>query len=85
MGLKDLSVVKEIIRFMDIGVLLLKIEGCMKLLYYIVIVVNMYCCIIDEYIEIGVIKNYEIYEEMLKNVENREIFYGFFYGLFIKD
>ncbi len=85
MGSKDLSAVKEITRLMDIGVSSLKIEGRMKSLHYIATVVNTYRRIIDEYTETGAIKNYELYEEMLKNAENRETSHGFFYGLPTKD
>ena len=85
MGSKDLSAVKEITRLMDIGVQSLKIEGRMKSLHYIATVVNTYRRIIDEYTNTGEIKNYEVYEEMLKNAENRETSHGFFYGLPTKD
>lgn len=33
----------------ELGIDSLKIEGCMKLIYYIVIVVSVYCKVIDVY------------------------------------
>lgn len=36
---------------MELGIDLLKIEGWMKFIYYIVIVVFVYCKVIDVYVE----------------------------------
>jgi len=85
MGSKDLSAVHEITQLIDMGVSSLKIEGRMKSLHYIATVVNTYRQIIDEYINTGNIKDYQMYAQMLEYAENRETSHGFFYGLPTKD
>lgn len=68
---------------MDIGVDLLKIEGCMKLIYYIVIVVLVYCKVIDVYVVD--FDNFKINLEWLIELDkcvNRDIVLVFFEGIF---
>lgn len=49
MSLKDLKLIEFILKMIEMGIDSLKIEGCMKLIYYVVIVVSVYCKVIDVY------------------------------------
>ena len=77
MSSKDLCAITAIPRMMDIGINSFKIEGRMKSLNYIAVVVRTYRKLIDEYYENGHIKDFSIYEKDLKMAENRKTGTGF--------
>ncbi len=77
---KDLCAIHEIPELISIGVDSFKIEGRMKSLHYVASITNTYRKIIDEYERTGMIKNFDIYEEMINKAENRLTSTGFLRG-----
>jgi putative protease len=74
---RDLSALRLIPKLIDLNVDSFKIEGRMKSLNYIAVVVRTYRKLIDEYYENGSIKDFSIYEKDLKMAENRKTGTGF--------
>lgn len=81
MSSKDLSAIHEVEKLIDLGVNSLKIEGRMKSLHYVATVVRTYRMLIDEYLETGIVSNYDYYMDNLQKAENRETSTGFFHGV----
>lgn len=48
-NLKDLCMIEYILELIKFGIISLKIEGRMKIVYYVVIVVRVYRMVIDEF------------------------------------
>lgn len=80
-GSKDLCALKMIPGLIDLGIASLKIEGRMKSLYYIAIVVRAYRMLIDEYTQTGKIEDIKIYENEILKAENRLTGIGFYDGM----
>lgn len=81
-GSKDLNATYYIKDLLDIGVDSLKIEGRMKSLYYIAVVVGGYRKLIDKYYEKGTLSLDDIkyFESEILKAENRETGCGFYKG-----
>lgn len=82
-GSKDLMALKYIPRLIDLGVASLKIEGRMKSMYYLAVVVRSYRMLIDAYYEKGYVteEDIELAEIEISKAENRLTSCGFFEGL----
>lgn len=82
-GSKDLMALKYIPKLMELGVTSLKIEGRMKSMYYLAVVVRSYRMLIDAYYEKGYVTKEEIRlaEIEIGKAENRLTSCGFFEGL----
>lgn len=81
-GSKDLNATYYIKDLLDIGVDSLKIEGRMKSLYYIAVVVGGYRKLIDKYYENNdlSIEDIKYFESEILKAENRETGCGFYKG-----
>lgn len=79
-GSKDLCALNYIKELINIGVASLKIEGRMKSLYYIAVVVRCYRHLIDSIYNNINYKINDFEKEMIK-AENRETSYGFLNGM----
>lgn len=84
MSSKDLCLLNEVKDLIEAGVDSLKIEGRMKSLNYLAIIISLYRKAIDSYYEH---QDFDIsqYKELLSLGENREFGHGFFYGRVTKD
>ena len=82
-GSKDLMAIKYIPKLMELGVASLKIEGRMKSMYYLAVVVRSYRMLIDAYYEKGFVTEEDIKKAEIEigKVENRLTSNGFFDGL----
>ncbi len=80
MSSKDLCAIRDIPALIDAGADSFKIEGRMKSLHYIATVVKAYRMIIDEYLEKGMVSDYDFYLNEIRKAENRETSYGFLHG-----
>jgi len=76
---KDLQTIKYIPRLLKIGIDSLKIEGRMKSLYYIAVVVKTYRKLIDSYLN-GEKINFSYYFKEIKKAENRITASGYLEG-----
>jgi len=81
MSSKDLEAIHQVPYLIDSGVSSLKIEGRMKSVHYIATVVSTYRKLIDDYIAMGDIKDYELYEKEMKKAENRLSSIGYLEGM----
>ncbi len=81
MSSKDLEAINQVPYLIDHGVASLKIEGRMKSVHYIATVVSTYRALIDEYIKMGDIKDYALYEKEMTKAENRLSSVGYLEGL----
>lgn len=83
MSSKDLMTLDYIPALLDAKVASLKIEGRMKSMYYVAVVVRTYRQIIDEYYEKGFIspERMQYYNEEMARAENRLASAGFYGGL----
>jgi putative protease len=81
MSSKDLEAIHQVPYLIDCGVSSLKIEGRMKSIHYIATVVSTYRALIDEYIKMGEIKDYDAYEKEMTKAENRLSSVGYLEGL----
>ena len=73
MALKDMNMAKYIGDLIDIGVRSLKVEGRMRSLYYLAVVIGTYREIIDDYYDNSLTEEkMNLYEERLNRVANRE-------------
>ena len=73
MALKDMNMAKYIGDLIDIGVRSLKVEGRMRSLYYLAVVIGTYRNIIDDYYDNSLTEEkMSLYEERLNRVANRE-------------
>ena len=73
MALKDMNMANYIKDLIDIGVSSLKVEGRMRSLYYLAVVIGTYRKIIDDYYDGCLTEDkMSIYEERLNKVANRE-------------
>ncbi|MCL2522091.1 MAG: U32 family peptidase [Erysipelotrichales bacterium] len=79
MAAKDLQAIRYIPRLLDIGINSLKIEGRMKSLYYIALVVKTYRTLIDSYQRDKKI-NFAYYLKEIKKAENRMTASGYLEG-----
>ncbi len=79
MNSKDLCAIPYLKDLIDIGVDSLKIEGRMKSLYYIAVVVRAYRMFIDDYNN-GTLKDPSFYKEEIMKAENRRTSIGFLNG-----
>ena len=76
---KDMNMANHIKDLMDIGVASLKVEGRMRSLYYLAVVIGTYRAIIDDlYAGTMTDKKMKIYQERLDRVANRETSTHFF-------
>ena len=76
---KDMNMANHIKDLMDIGVASLKVEGRMRSLYYLAVVIGTYRAIIDDlYADIMTDEKMKIYQERLDRVANRETSTHFF-------
>ncbi len=80
MSSKDLEAINQVPYLIDSGVSSLKIEGRMKSIHYIATVVSTYRSLIDEYIKMGEIKDFDFYEKEMTKAENRLSSVGFLEG-----
>lgn len=82
-GSKDLMALKYIPKLMELGVASLKIEGRMKSMYYLAVVVRSYRMLIDAYYQKGFVTEDDIRkaEVEIGKAENRLTSNGFFEGL----
>lgn len=82
-GSKDLMALKYIPRLIELGVASLKIEGRMKSMYYLAVVVRSYRMLIDAYYEKGYVSDEDIQKAEIEigKAENRLTSNGFFEGL----
>lgn len=82
-GSKDLMALKYIPKLMELGVASLKIEGRMKSMYYLAVVVRSYRMLIDAYYEKGFVTEEDIKKAEIEigKAENRLTSNGFFDGL----
>lgn len=82
-GSKDLMALRYIPKLIDLGVASLKIEGRMKSMYYLAVVVRSYRMLIDAYYEKGYVTEDDIKtaEIEIGKAENRLTSNGFFEGL----
>lgn len=74
---KDLCGLKSVKKLQEMGINSLKIEGRMKSLYYIGIVVRTYRLLIDEIFSTKKVKSYQKYFQELASAQNRSAFGGF--------
>jgi putative protease len=81
MSSKDLEALEQIPFLIDSGVSSLKIEGRMKSLHYIATVVSTYRKLIDDYLRLGTIADFEPYMIELQKAENRLASHGYLEGL----
>ncbi len=81
MSSKDLEALEQIPYLIDSQVSALKIEGRMKSLHYIATVVSTYRKLIDTYLKLGVIEDYEPYLIELQKAENRLTSFGYLEGI----
>ncbi len=81
MSSKDLEAIRQVPYLIDHGVTSLKIEGRMKSIHYIATVVSTYRKLIDEYVKMGKIEDYEYYEKEIHKAENRLSSIGYLEGL----
>ncbi len=81
MSSKDLEAIRQVPYLIDHGVASLKIEGRMKSIHYIATVVSTYRALIDEYIKMGEIKDFDAYEKEMHKAENRLSSIGYLEGL----
>jgi len=76
---KDMNMANHIKDLMDIGVASLKVEGRMRSLYYLAVVIGTYRAIIDDlYADTMTDEKMKIYQERLDRVANRETSTHFF-------
>lgn len=80
MSSKDLEAIHQVPYLIDSGVSSLKIEGRMKSVHYIATVVSTYRKLIDDYINMGDIKDFDAYEKEMKKAENRLSSIGYLEG-----
>lgn len=82
-GSKDLMALRYIPKLIEIGVASLKIEGRMKSMYYLAVVVRSYRMLIDTYYEKGYVEESDIKKAEIEigKAENRLTSSGFFDGL----
>ena len=82
-GSKDLMALRYIPKMIDLGVASLKIEGRMKSMYYLAVVVRSYRMLIDAYYEKGFVEEEDIKKAEIEigKAENRLTSNGFFDGL----
>lgn len=80
MSSKDLMSLKHLPRLIDAGVTSLKVEGRMKSMYYIAVVIGTYRKFIDEYYQKGQIDQtrFKYYLDELSRAENRLSSDGFY-------
>ncbi len=83
MGSRDLMSIDQIERLIKVGSASLKIEGRMKSSYYIATVVRSYRMVIDEYYQLGFIKDetLEQAKREIQKAENRLTGCGFLEGM----
>ena len=81
MSSKDLEAIEQIPFLIDSGVKSLKIEGRMKSLHYIATVVSTYRKLIDDYLKLKRIDDFEPYVIELQKAENRLASHGYLEGL----
>lgn len=76
---KDMNMANYIKDLIEIGVCSLKVEGRMRSLYYLAVVIGTYRAIIDDYYD-GVLNDekMKVYQERLERVANRETSTHFF-------
>lgn len=76
---KDMNMANYIKDLIEIGVCSLKVEGRMRSLYYLAVVIGTYRAIIDDYYD-GVLNDekMKVYQERLDRVANRETSTHFF-------
>ncbi|MDP2425343.1 MAG: U32 family peptidase [Candidatus Izemoplasmatales bacterium] len=79
MASKDLQTIRQIPELIDIGIASLKIEGRMKSIHYIAVVVSTYRELINDSL-CNQRKPYEYYENKMAKAENRETSSGFLLG-----
>ncbi len=79
---KDLMMYEHIKEMIDIGIDSFKIEGRMRSLYYIAIVVSAYRKIIDNYYNLNSNFEYNKDKKALESVANRESSVQFFNGIY---
>lgn len=77
---KDLNAISSIPSMIDMKIDSLKIEGRMKSLHYIATITKTYRLVIDEYLNTGKIKDFDIYYDMITKAENRETSQGYLDG-----
>jgi len=76
---KDMNMANHIKDLIDIGVTSLKVEGRMRSLYYLAVVIGTYRAIIDDlYADTMTDEKMKIYQERLDRVANRETSTHFF-------
>lgn len=82
-GSKDLMALKYIAKLINLGVASLKIEGRMKSMYYLAVVVRSYRMLIDSYYQKGYVTTDDLKEAEIEigKAENRLTSNGFFEGL----
>ncbi len=82
-GSKDLMALKYIPKMIKLGVASLKIEGRMKSMYYLAVVVRSYRMLIDAYYEKGYVTELDLKKAEIEigKAENRLTSNGFFEGL----
>ncbi|MBP5678205.1 MAG: U32 family peptidase [Bacilli bacterium] len=79
MATKDMNMAEYIKDLMDIGVRSLKVEGRMRSLYYLAVVIGTYRSIIDDLYDGSMTKEkMKVYQERLDRVANRETSTHFF-------
>ena len=81
MSSKDLEALEQIPHLIDSGVSSLKIEGRMKSLHYIATVVATYRKLIDDYLKLGEIADFNPYMKELEKAENRLASFGYLEGM----
>lgn len=81
MSSKDLEALEQIPYLIDSKVSSLKIEGRMKSLHYIATVVSTYRRLIDDYLNLGKIDDFNPYLIELQKAENRLTSHGYLEGL----
>lgn len=85
LSFRDLSIIEDLDKIIEVGVLFLKIEGRMKKLEYVVIVVLGYREVINEFVDK---KKISIFEEIINNlyiIFNRKFIKGYILGEVGKD
>ena len=82
-GSKDMMALRYIPKLIDLGVASLKVEGRMKSMYYLAVVIRSYRMLIDAYYEKGYVTEEDIQkaEVEIGKAENRLTSNGFFDGL----
>ena len=79
MASKDLQTIRQVKELLEMGIASLKIEGRMKSIHYIALVVSTYRMLMDD-IENNQLKPYEFYEARIQKAENRETSHGLLLG-----